>query len=89
MNRMMIAIFLLTTSSALADVTFSGVPAKNVFDSLTGPAVTWDGGMGSTYLMGQSIVCRGPNDPDARMDPENYFCTIRFNSNGKILPPRR
>ena len=84
---LLIGFFLLTSMTTFASVTFSGQAAKDVVDSLSGSKVEIDIGMSTRTTKGESIICDSPNNPDDQMDLDKYSCTIRFNSNGKILAP--
>lgn len=71
-----------------------GVPAKKIYESMTGPAVANEGAAGHLYRTGKSIFCRYTNADMAdhnghnlpANDSKRYTCTIKFNQDGLALP---
>lgn len=68
--------------------------AKNIYNTMTGPAVQNEGAAGHLYRTGKSIVCKytdvDMNDshghPIPVQDPRRYACTMKFNHNGLATP---
>jgi hypothetical protein len=68
--------------------------AKNIYNTMTGPAVQNEGAAGHLYRTGKSIVCKytdvDMNDahghPVPLQDPRRYFCSMQLDSNGLATP---
>jgi hypothetical protein len=87
MKMLITALFLASATGALADpISFSGQPAKDAYDALTGSAVIVDAGLGHAFKTGTDIACQAPNDPRLKNRLSLYSCRIDFDADGKIAP---
>jgi hypothetical protein len=71
-----------------------GQQAKQIYQSLSGPAVQNEGAAGHLFRKGKSILCRYTDvdmddkqgNPIPNNDPRRYVCSIKFNNNGLAFP---
>lgn len=83
-----VAVVAMSASAAkLTGTQITGVAAKSLYESLTGPEVVADAGMGHEYVTGKNVSCsylaldvRETGLP--RTSPKRYSCTIVTDANG-------
>lgn len=88
------SLFILGSVSANAtDLLIKGKQARQLYNSLTGPAVQHDGAAGHLFSKGKSILCRFTDvdmtvkgKPVPATAPSRYVCSMTFNHNGLAAP---